>query len=92
MCRWDKTERKDDSLQCTTHRPRRHEYRCPAGKPLRSEWRAFTPAKVTAVTKAKTVIYRLFSNRLRHRPVESEMLPNTPNRKIVRSIHEAVIS
>ncbi|HBP5015413.1 TPA: transposase [Pseudomonas aeruginosa] len=41
---WDKTERKDDSLSSNDFHwnQEANEYRCPAGKPLRSEWRAFT--------------------------------------------------
>ena len=73
---WDKTERKDDSLSSNDFHWSQdaNEYRCPAGKPLRSEWRAFTQQR-SRVTKAKTVILPLQPNRLRHLPVESEMLP-----------------
>lgn len=41
---WDKTEHKDDSLSSKDFHwnPETNEYRCPVGKPLRSEWRAFT--------------------------------------------------
>ena len=41
---WSKTECKEDSLTSNDFhwKPEANEYRCPAGKPLRSEWRAFT--------------------------------------------------
>ena len=56
---WDKTERKDDSLSSNDFHwnQEANEYRCPAGKPLRSEWRAFTQQR-SRVTKANTIIYR----------------------------------
>ncbi|EBL2389688.1 IS5/IS1182 family transposase, partial [Salmonella enterica] len=65
-----------------------NEYRCPAGKPLRSEWRAFTQQR-SRVTKAKTVIYRSSQTDCATCPLKAKCCPNTPNRKIVRSIHEA---
>ncbi|MDN8918422.1 transposase, partial [Staphylococcus aureus] len=65
-----------------------NEYRCPAGKPLRSEWRAFTQQR-SRVTKAKTVIYRSSQTDCATCPLKTKCCPNTPNRKIVRSIHEA---
>ena len=59
---WDKTERKDDSLSSNDFHWSQdaNEYRCPAGKPLRSEWRAFTQQR-SRVTKAKTVTTTLAS-------------------------------
>lgn len=41
---WDKTEHKDDSLSSNDFHwnQKANEYRCPAGKPLHSEWRSFT--------------------------------------------------
>jgi len=41
---WDKTERKDDSLPSNDFHwnHEANQYRCPAGKPLRSAWRTFT--------------------------------------------------
>ncbi|WP_308879487.1 transposase, partial [Klebsiella pneumoniae] len=87
---WDKTERKDDSLSSNDFHWSQdaNEYRCPAGKPLRSEWRAFTQQR-SRVTKAKTVIYRSSQTDCATCPLKAKCCPNTPNRKIVRSIHEA---
>ena len=87
---WDKTERKDDSLSSNDFHwnQEANEYRCPAGKPLRSEWRAFTQ-KRSRVTKANTIIYRSSQTDCTTCPLKAKCCPNTPNRKIVRSIHEA---
>ncbi len=40
---WDKTERKNNSFSSNDFHwnEEAEEYRCPAGNPLRSEWRAF---------------------------------------------------
>ena len=87
---WDKTERKDDSLSSNDFHwnQEANEYRCPTGKPLRSEWRAFTQ-KRSRVTKANTIIYRSSQTDCVTCPLKAKCCPNTPNRKIVRSIHEA---
>jgi hypothetical protein len=44
---------------------------------------------VFTVTKAKTVIYRSSQTDCATCPLKAKCCPNTPNRKIVRSIHEA---
>jgi hypothetical protein len=55
---WDKVrrdgtfEREEFAWDAQTN-----EYRCPAGHPMRSDWRAYTNPR-THVTKADTVIYR----------------------------------
>ena len=45
---WDKTERKNDSFSSKDFHwnEEAEEYRCPAGNPLRSEWRAFKKMSV----------------------------------------------
>ncbi len=87
---WDKTERKDDSLSSNDFHWNQdaNEYRCPADKPLRSEWRAFTQQR-SRVTKANTIIYRSSQTDCATCSLKAKCCPNTPNRKIVRSIHEA---
>ena len=87
---WDKTERKDDSLSSNDFHwnPEANEYRCPVGKPLRSEWRAFTQ-KRSRVTKANTIIYRSSQTDCATCPLKAKCCPNTAFRKIARSIHEA---
>jgi hypothetical protein len=56
---WDKTERKNDSFSSNDFHwnEEAEEYRCPAGTPLRSEWRAFKNER-SHVTKANTIIFR----------------------------------
>jgi len=87
---WDKTQRKDDSLSSNDFHwnQEANEYRCPAGKPLRSAWRTFTQQR-SRVTKANTIIYRSSQTDCVTCPLKAKCCPNTPNRKIVRSIHEA---
>jgi transposase len=54
---WDKTARKDDTLASSEFvwNAQANEYRCPAGKALRSEWRPFKNSR-THITKAETII------------------------------------
>ncbi len=56
---WDKTQRSDDTFSSTDFKwnEESDEYRCPGGKLLRREWRAFKNAR-THITKADTIIYR----------------------------------
>jgi len=87
---WDKTQRSDQTLSSRDFRwdEEANEYRCPQGNALRSEWRAFTQAR-THVTKADTVIYRSSQADCTTCPIKSRCCPNTPIRKIARSIHES---
>lgn len=87
---WDKTERKNGTFSSNDFHWNEEdgEYRCPAGRPLRSEWRAFKRRR-SHVTKANTVIYRSSQADCTTCPMKSRCCPNTPMRKIVRSVHEA---
>ncbi|SER30675.1 Transposase [Azotobacter beijerinckii] len=87
---WDKTERKNGTFSSNDFHWNEEdgEYRCPAGRPLRSEWRAFKRRR-SHVTKANTVIYRSSQADCTTCPLKSRCCPNTPMRKIVRSVHEA---
>jgi transposase len=87
---WDKTERKDGTFQRNDFQwtEDADEYRCPAGKALRCEWRSFTKPR-THITKAETVIYRSSERDCAVCPQKSRCCPNTSFRKIARSIHEA---
>ncbi|VXC96678.1 hypothetical protein PSEUDO9AZ_30029 [Pseudomonas sp. 9AZ] len=73
---WDKTESKDDSLSSNDFHwnPETNEYRCTVGKPLRSEWRAFTQ-KMIACDQGRYHHLPLQPNRLRQLSAESEVLP-----------------
>ncbi len=87
---WNKTERKDDSLSSNDFHwnQEANEYRCPTGKPLRSEWRTFTQQR-SRVTKANTIIYHSSRADCATCPLKAKCCPNTLIRKVVRSIHEA---
>ncbi|ASL29117.1 transposase [Azotobacter chroococcum] len=87
---WDKTERQNDTFSSNDFHWNEEvgEYRCPAGRPLRSEWRAFKRQR-SHVTKANTVIYRSSQADCTTCPLKPWCCPNTPMRKIVRSVHEA---
>lgn len=62
-------------------------YHCPAGKMLRSEWRAFAKPR-THITKAESVIYRASEHDCKVCEMKQRCCPNTSTRKIPRSIHE----
>jgi hypothetical protein len=64
------------------------EYRCPQGHVLRSQWRAFKNLR-THVTKADTIIYRSSQSDCATCPMKARCCPNTPTRKIARSVHES---
>jgi transposase len=86
---WDKTERKDGTFSRSDFQwdELHNEYRCPAGKALRSRQRNYKKLH-TLVTKDNTVIY--FASKLDCDvcPMKAQCCPNTPARKIARSIHE----
>ncbi|KSH14855.1 DDE transposase [Pseudomonas aeruginosa] len=86
---WDKTGRKDGSLTISDFEwsADRNEYTCPEGHPLRSEWRQFKNPR-THITKADTVIYRASQMDCAACSLKERCCPNTPHRKIARSIHE----
>jgi transposase len=87
---WDKTERSDGTLSSSDFRwdEQANEYRCPQGEPLRSEWRIFKRPR-TRITKANTIIYHASQAACGQCPMKAQCCPNTPRRKIARSIHEA---
>lgn len=66
----------------------RNEYRCPAGHALRSERRPFRNPR-THITKANTVVYRSSQLDCAGCVLKDQCCPNTPIRKIARSIHES---
>jgi transposase len=87
---WDKTQRHDDTLSSSDFQwdEQADEYRCPQGRPLRSEWRAFKNLR-SHITKADTIVYRSRQADCASCPMKARCCPNTPFRKIARSIHEA---
>lgn len=86
---WDKTEREDGTFSRNdfTWDERADEYRCPADKPLRREWRAFSNPR-THITKAETIIYRARESDCASCPLKARCCPNMSFRKIARSLYE----
>lgn len=86
---WDKSERFDGTFSRTEFawNEQDNAYGCPGGKALRSNWRAFKMPR-TGVTKADTIIYRASEHDCRGCSLKEQCCPNTPMRKITRSIHE----
>jgi hypothetical protein len=87
---WDKTQRDDETLSSSDFRwdEQADEYRCPQGHALRREWRAFKHLR-THITKADTIIYRSSQADCATCPMKARCCPNTPIRKIARSLHES---
>ncbi|MEM5386676.1 IS1182 family transposase [Paraburkholderia phymatum] len=65
-----------------------NEYRCPAGHALRSERRPFKNPR-THIIKANTVVYRSSQLDCAGCSLKDQCCPNTPIRKIARSVHES---
>jgi hypothetical protein len=86
---WDKTERMDGTISSSEFvwDEAADEYRCPLGRPLRREWRAYSNPR-THITKAETIIYRSRSTDCAGCPLKSRCCPNMPFRKIARSVYE----
>lgn len=86
---WDRSERQDDTFPSSDFRwdEEANEYRCPAGKVLKHNWRPFKKPR-THITLADTVVYRASQRDCADCPMKAKCCPNTPMRKIARSIHE----
>lgn len=86
---WDKRERQDGTISSTEFQwnAADNEYRCPADKVLKHNRRIFKKAR-SHITQADTVIYRASQQDCAACPEKARCCPNTPMRKIARSIHE----
>ena len=86
----DKTQRNDETLSRSDFQwnEQADEYRCPQGKVLRRQRRAFKILR-THITKAGTIIYRASQSDCASCPMKARCCPNTPMRKIARSVHES---
>lgn len=86
---WDRTQRKDETLSSSEFlwNEAANEYRCPEGKPLKSNWRRFKKPR-DHVTQADTIVYRASSLECSNCSRKSECCPNTSHRKIARSVYE----
>ena len=87
---WDKSERDDDTLTSKDFQwnAEAGEYRCPQGKPLRSDWRPFKKLR-THITKDNTIKYRASRSDCAACPFKASCCPNTPSRTVTRSVHES---
>lgn len=87
---WDKTQRTDETLSSSDFQwnEQTDEYRCPQGHALRKQRREFQNAR-THVTKAGTIIYRASQSDCATCPTKACCCPNTPMRKIARSLYES---
>ncbi len=86
---WDRTQRTDDTLSSSDFRwyEERNEYRCPQDWALRTDWRTFRNPR-SRITKADTLLYKSRQSDCASCPMKARCCPNTPIRKIHRSIHE----
>ena len=87
---WNRTQRDDGTLSSSDFEwdERANEYRCPQGHVLRKQRRTFKNLR-THITKAGTIIYRASQSDCASCPLKARCCPNTPNRKIARSVHES---
>ena len=87
---WDKSDGSIDTFKRSDFRfdDEADHYRCPAGKLLQSRVRNFKNPR-TSITKADTIIYRASKKDCEGCHLKPQCCPNTPQRKIARSIYEA---
>ena len=87
---WDKTQRTDETLSSSDFQWNElaDEYRCPQGHELRKQRREFRNPR-SHVTKADTIIYRASQSDCATCPMKARCCPNTPRRKIARSLYES---
>ena len=87
---WDKTKRKDGTFSRSDFQwdEQNDEYRCPAGKALRSRQRNFRKLP-TLVTEGDRINYRASKRDCAPCPLKQRCCPNTPVRRIAHSIHES---
>lgn len=87
---WDMTQRDDDTMSSSEFEwhEQANEYRCPQGHALRSQWRSFTTPR-THITSENTIIYSSRQSDCTNCPLKKRCCPNTPNRRIKRSVHES---
>jgi IS5 family transposase len=86
---WDKSERDDGTFSRSDFQwdEDANEYRCPAGKVLRSNWRPFKNVR-KHITKADAIIYRSRQSGCEACAMKADCCPTTPRRNVPRSIRE----
>jgi transposase len=87
---WTRDQREDGTIPNSDFQwdKQRNEYRCPQGYALRCDWRVFTNPR-THITQADTIVYKSRQSECATCPMKSSCCPNTPYRKITRSIYES---
>ena len=87
---WEKGERSDGTFSRSdfVFDPVQDSYACPGGKQLLRYRRAFKKQR-TGVTKDKTIRYRASQFDCTSCSLKERCCPNTPSRKVTRSVHEA---
>jgi transposase len=85
---WDKSQRRDETLSSSDFQwnEAANEYRCPQGRALRGASRFKGPHN--PITKDNTILYRSNPADCAKCALKSRCCPNTPARRIQRSIHE----
>jgi transposase len=86
---WDKSNRHDGTFSTSDFNwdEQANEYRCPAGKALRCDRRAFKIPR-THITNEDTIRYRASQSDCLACAMKSRCCPNMSCRQITRSIHE----
>lgn len=87
---WDKGERKDGTFSRSefVFDPTSNTYTCPSGKLLKQYRRKYKQQR-TGVTKENTRNYRASQMDCHACALKARCCPNTPARKVTRSVHEA---
>ncbi len=87
---WDKSKRNDGTYSINDFNWNEEEdrYQCPSGKLLQRSQRKFKIPR-SGITKANTILYRSKKAECDICEDKRRCCPNTPHRKIARSIHEA---
>jgi transposase len=87
---FDKSERTDGTLSRAdfAYDVETDAYTCPTGKPLRRRRRLFKTPRPEALSD-DTIRYRASKHDCDACPLKARCCPNTPARKVTRSIHEA---
>ena len=87
---WDRTQRDDETLSSSDFQwdEQADEYRCPQGNAMRKQRCTFKNLR-THITKAGTIIYRASQSDCANCPLKTHCCPNTPMRKIARSVDES---
>ena len=87
---WEKGDRLDGTLSRSDFAfdPASGSYTCPEGKQLKRYRRKFKKQR-TRITQANTINYRASQLDCAACPLKARCCPNTPSRKVTRSVHKA---